>query len=206
MKHLGPRKGRSIPVEIHDESGHVIRDENIVFGKWKGDFENLYSSSSSCDFDETFYDNVKSHKRLLEDNITLDEVAAAIMKAKKLSACGINKIPNDVLKFPPVIAFIHQLFQLIFDTSIIPSVWRQSILKDPSSDRSVPMNYRGISLLSCISKLYSSILNKRITKYLEEKNVLAEEQNDHVFTLNSVMRNNTTVFAAFIDLKRRSIS
>ena len=122
-------------------------------------------------------------------------------------------------KFPPVIAVIHQLFQLIFDTSIIPSVWRQSIicpiLKDPSSDRSVPMNYRGISLLSCISKLYSSILNKRITKYLEENNILAEEQNgfrtdrsceDHVFTLNSVIRNNTAVFAAFIDLKRRSIS
>ena len=230
VKHLGPRKDRSIPVEIHDDSGHVIRDENIVFEKWKGDFENLYSSSSSCDFDQMFYDTVKSHKRLLEENmldplfisnphinsnITLDEVAAAIMKAKKLSACGIDKIPYDVLKFPPVIAVIHQLFQLIFDTSIIPSVWRQSIicpiLKDPSSDRSVPMNYRGISLLSCISKLYSSILNKRITKYLEENNILAEEQNgfrtdrsceDHVFTLNSVIRNNTTVFAAFIDLKK----
>ena len=120
-----------------------------------------------------------------------------------------------MLKFPPVIAVIHQLFQLIFDTSIIPSVWRQSIicpiLKDPSSDRSVPMNYRGISLLSCISKLYSSISNKRITKYLEENNILAGEQNgfrtdrscqDHVFTLNSVIRNNTTVFAAFIDLQK----
>ena len=111
----------------------MIRDENVVFEKWKGDFENLYSSSSSCDFDQTFYDNVKSHKRLLEDNmldplfisnphinsnITLDEVAAA----KKLSACGIDKIPYDVSKFPPVIAVIHQLFQLIFDTSTIPSV------------------------------------------------------------------------------------
>ena len=48
-------------------------------------------------FDDTFYDNVKSHKRLLEDNmldplfisnphinsnITLDEVAAAIIRPK----------------------------------------------------------------------------------------------------------------------------
>ena len=33
VKHLGPRKDRSIPVEIHEESGHVIRDENIAFGK-----------------------------------------------------------------------------------------------------------------------------------------------------------------------------
>ena len=73
------------------------------------------------------------------------------------------------------------------------------------------MSYRGISLLLCISKLYSSILNKRITKCLEENNILAEEQNgfrtdrsceDHAFTLDSVIRNNTTVFAAFIDLKK----
>ena len=73
------------------------------------------------------------------------------------------------------------------------------------------MNYRGISLLSCISKLYSSIMNKRITQYLEENDILAEEQNgfrsgrsceDHVFTLSSVIRNNASVFMAFIDLKK----
>ena len=63
----------------------------------------------------------------INSDITLDEVAAAILKAKKLSACGIDKIPYDVLKYPPVIAVIHKLFQLIFDTSIIPSIWRQSI-------------------------------------------------------------------------------
>ena len=54
------------------------------------------------------------------------------------------------------------------------------------------MNCRGISLLSCISKLYRSIMNKRITQYLEENDTLAEEHNglrsgrsceDHVFTL-----------------------
>ena len=227
-------KNTHTSVEIHDEFGNVIRDENIVFDKWKGDFENLYSCNSNSEFDDTFYDNVKSHKLVLENNmldplyisnphinsnITLGEVAAAILKAKKLTACGIDKIPYDVLKFPPVIAVIHKLFQLIFDTSIIPSVWRQSIicpfLKNPSSDRSVPMNYRGISLLSCISKLYSSIMNKRITQYLEENDILAEEQNgfrsgrsceDHVFTLSSVIRNNSSVFTAFIDLKRRLIS
>ena len=73
------------------------------------------------------------------------------------------------------------------------------------------MNYRGISLLSCISKLYSSIMNKRITQYLEENDILAEEQNgfrsgrsceDHVFTLSSVIRNNSSVFTGFIDLKK----
>ena len=110
---------------------------------------------------------------------------------------------------------LKQLFQLIFDTSVIPTVWRKSvicpILKDPQSDKRVPLNYRGISLLSCVNKLYSSFLNKRITVYLNNNNILADEQNgfradrscvDHVFTLDSITRNSNNIYSAFIDLRK----
>ena len=83
------------------------------------------------------------------------------------------------------------------------------ILKDQASDRRVPMNYRGISLLSCISKLYSAFINNRLTSYLEENDLLADEQNgfranceDRVFNLNSILRNNSSIFSIFIDLKK----
>ena len=97
----------------------------------------------------------------------------------------------------------------------MPSDWRKAIiipiLKDPSSDKRTPLNYRGISLLSCISKVYSALVNKRLTCYLEEYNLLADEQNgfrkdrsceDHIFTLNSIVKNNANVFTAYIDLKK----
>ena len=137
------------------------------------------------------------------------------MNAKNVKSSGIDNIPYEVLKFPSVIPVLRSLFQLIFDTSIIPSLWGKAIiypiLKDPSSDRRIPMNYRGISLLSCISKLYSALINNRLNKYLEENELLSNEQNgfrssrsceDHVFTLNSIIGNNPTVFATFIDLKK----
>ena len=137
------------------------------------------------------------------------------MNAKSKSACGHDEIPYCVLKYPPVIRTIHELFQLVFDTSIIPSVWRKAIicpiLKDASADKRMPMNYRGVSLLSCISKLYSAFINHRLVTYLENNDTLADEQNgfrrnrsceDHIFTLNSVIKNNYSVFAAFIDLKK----
>ena len=47
--------------------------------------------------------------------------------------------------------------------------------------------------------------------YLESSNTLADEQNgfrsnrscdDHIFTLNGIIRNHKTVFAAFIDLQK----
>jgi hypothetical protein len=106
------------------------------------------------------------------------------------------------LKYPIIIESLHNLFQVVFDTSIIPSIWRKAImcpiLKYYSTDPRVPMNYRGVRLLSCINKLYIAFINKRCFCYLEDSNLLADEQNrfrrnrsceDHVFTLNSLIRN-----------------
>ncbi|XP_053391424.1 uncharacterized protein LOC128554201, partial [Mercenaria mercenaria] len=230
IKHLGPKRDSSIPVEIIDEQGHVVTDENVVSDRWKCDFANLYNGDDNEEFDNRFYDRAKIHRQLLElnivdplytpneqlkNNITLEEIVKIVMSANSKSACGIDNIPYAVLKYPPVIAALHKLFQLVFDTNIIPSEWRKSvifpILKDKNSDKRLPLNYRGVSLLSCISKLYSSFINKRISYYLEESDLLADEQNgfrrgrsceDHVFTLSSLVRNHDNLHTAFIDLKK----
>ena len=89
------------------------------------------------------------------------------------------------------------------------------IPKGASKDPYLPMSYRGISLLSCISKIYSGVLNNRITDYFENVDVFVDEQNgfrkgrsceDHVFVLNSIIRNrltnNNPTFVAFIDLEK----
>ena len=69
--------------------------------------------------------------------------------------------------------------------------------------------------MCCISKIYSKLLNNRLQKYLEENDILAEEQNgfrasgsciDHIFTLCSVLRNRKAsgldTFLSFIDYKK----
>lgn len=85
----------------------------MVFDKWKSDFENLYSCNSDSEFDQTFYEQIKTHKLLLENemldplyvsnlhlnsNITLSEISMVIKNAKKQTSCGIDKIRYDVLK------------------------------------------------------------------------------------------------------------
>ena len=230
IKHLGPRKCSEIPMETYDQDGNIITDETFVLNQWKTDFENLYKNDDGNSFDTQFHNDALSHKQFLEENmldplyesnrdlnqnISMQEIETIIRHTKNGKSSGIDNIPYEVLKFPSVFPVLRSLFQLIFDTSIIPSVWRKAIiypiLKDPSSDRRIPMNYRGISLLSCISKLYSALINNRLTTYLEENDLLSDEQNgfrsgrsceDHVFTLNSIIRNNSTVFATFIDLKK----
>ena len=165
---------------------------------WRKEFSNLYNglSSDESGFDQNHYTIANSHKQTLElnmmdpiyntneqlnEDISLEEVTRVVMSARSLSATGTDKLPYATMKFPPVIAALQCFFQLVFDTSIIPLLWRKSVicplLKDPNSDRRVPLNYRGISLLSCVSKLYSAVINKRLRKYMENNRLLADEQN-----------------------------
>ncbi|XP_060556851.1 uncharacterized protein LOC132717406 [Ruditapes philippinarum] len=230
IKSLGPRKDSSIPIEIIDENGTPIRNEHEVWNRWKSDFEKLYNGTDTGNFDDIHYRQCLNHKEMIERrnedplytpnalmnrNISIEEISSIIMKAKSGSAQGFDRIPYDVLKFLAVIAVLKELFQLIFDCSIIPSIWRKSIifpiLKDPNTDKRVPLNYRGISLLSCVNKLYTAFINKRVSGYMESNNLMADEQNgfrkgrsceDHIFTLNSIVRNNKNTFTAFIDLRK----
>ena len=222
-------------METYDEIGHVTSDRDIVFEKWSADFSSLYNPENTEEhFDQQFYQEILRHKRLLEDdmldplyeeNISLNytitriEVERVVHGAKGGKAVGPDKIPYEVLKHPVIIDISHKLFNFCFDTGIIPSIWRKAIItplpKDLTKDKRIPLNYCGISLLSVVSKLYSSILNKRLLTYLDTENMLVDEQNgfrpdrscqDHVFTACTVIRNRLLnkkhTFATFIDLQK----
>lgn len=59
-----------------------------------------------------------------------------------------------------------------------PKDWRKAVIFPirKNGDKDKAANYRGISLLESASKLYAAILNERIRKDVEEKNILAETQ------------------------------
>ena len=64
---------------------------------------------------------------------------------------------------------------------MIPSCWKKAIIKPipkgSNKDPYVPLNYRGISLISGVAKTYSSLLNNRIVHYCNELELFADEQN-----------------------------
>ena len=71
-----------------------------------------------------------------------------------------------------------KLFQLCLSTFTFPSCWKfvyiQPVPKE--GDRSNPTNYRPIALISCLSKVFKSILNKKIHKHLSLLNLLSDRQ------------------------------
>ena len=78
-----------------------------------------------------------------------------------------------------------------------------------------PLKYRRLALQSCIYKVLSTVLNNQITKMLEGKKLLVDEQNGfrknrscqhHIFSLMSLIRNRLNygldTYCGFVDFRK----
>ena len=78
-----------------------------------------------------------------------------------------------------------------------------------------PNNYRGITLTSCLGKLFSTVLYKRIEGQLELNNILVKEQagfrknhrtTDHIFVIRSlikkVIKSGSYLYSCFVDFRK----
>eukprot|EP00745_Piridium_sociabile_P024691 TRINITY_DN39152_c0_g3_i6.p1 TRINITY_DN39152_c0_g3~~TRINITY_DN39152_c0_g3_i6.p1 ORF type:complete len:696 (-),score=54.33 TRINITY_DN39152_c0_g3_i6:199-2037(-) len=114
--------------------------------------------------------------------------------------------------------FLTKLFNAIFDKGVYPREWSKAIII-PIHKKGNPDNvdnYRGVSLLSIVSKSYTSILNTRLYSWLENNNLISECQAgfrkkhstvDHIFTLNAVIqkcmsKKGRKLYVAFVDFRK----
>jgi hypothetical protein len=82
-----------------------------------------------------------------------------------------------------------------------------------ADDRYNPLKYRGITLLSVVGKIYASVLNERVTCWIETSGILVEEQAgfrknrsvvDQLFILTETIRNRKPkkTYCCFIDIQK----
>ena len=105
----------------------------------------------------------------LDDDISGNEVEEQIKLLKANKAAGVDGIPPGILKYitPQWILMITALFNQIFQSAVYPVNWsiaKFSVIhkKGPKSDTN---NYRGISILSSLYKVYEGILNSRLNRW-----------------------------------------
>ena len=136
----------------------------------------------------------------LMKKIRYDKVEKNVLKLKRNKALGIDGIPTHVLQEKSFLVHVWLFITKCFEYGRIPSIWQYGIifpiLKSRDKNKYVPLNYRGISLLSIFSKVYSSVLNTQLSKYLEAVGILNKEQNgfrkgrsceEHAFELSNVI-------------------
>ena len=94
-----------------------------------------------------------------------------------------------------------KIFNICFQKGITPLEWdKADILPRPIEDKNsrAPLNNRPISIICCIAKLYSGVLNERLQEQLESNELLSDTRNglraarsciEHMFVLITVLRN-----------------
>ena len=104
-------------------------------------------------------------------------------------------------------------------TGYLPEKWTVGIIVPiykNKGKRDDPGNYRGITLLSCISKVFTSLLSQRLSDYVENFQLLGSEQAgfrknhstvDHIFVLYAlteiyVKKEKKKLFCAFVDYSK----
>ena len=98
-------------------------------------------------------------------------------------------------------SYLVDIFNAILHSghfSALLSEWTKGILVPlfTKTDPSDVNNYRGITLVSCFSKIFTSILNKRISEWIDDNTIVSDAQygfmsgrstvDDAIFILNAV--------------------
>ena len=156
----------------------------------------------------------------LDSRITIDEVKEAIHCLKPGKSHGLDLITNEFLKSAPdkLKQTIVTIFNLVLDTGIIPSSWSLGVIcpiYKNKGDRGDPNNYRGITILSCLGKLFTCVLNKRLGIFIDNYNILGAEQTgfrkgfstlDHLFTFYGIvdvlLSKRKRLYCAFLDYEK----
>ena len=178
-------------MEIINKDESISTNLKEILERWQSDISGLFSGfreSPDLAFDDLFFQQMCDLKNEFEDlskdqqeqlseydyqeinsPINLKEVSDAINKSKR--GKSYLDVPNEALKNEPAKRLLQKFFNICFTNGLSPFDWDCSEIKPiPKKDKDPrdPLNNRCITIMCCIAKIYSSILNARLQKYLEK--------------------------------------
>ena len=195
--------------------------------EWLRHFTNLMNGTfkeTNSNLDKHMDEFVAANKdnifNELNFRITENEVQKAIASLKRGKAAGQDLILNEMIKtgMATLTPVFTKLFNQILNSGSFPTAWRYNFLTPlhKKGDKHLPGNYRGIAVCSNMSKLFCSVLQRRLTSFLDQNRVIPVNQigfkkksrtSDHILTLKALVDKylnklpRTYLFACFVDFK-----
>ena len=94
--------------------------------------------------------------------------------------------------------YLVTLFDFVFESGVFQENWSEGLFTPlhKGGSRCEPDNYRGITLLSVLGKIFTRVLNNRLDSWAEKYEIYIEAQNgfrggrgttDSIFILNQVI-------------------
>jgi hypothetical protein len=230
---------KKMPTMVLDMNGNVIQDKGQMKGVWKGAWMSLGLEDMEDErFDEEFAKMIgeeakrmrreekESDRRESNDErtvrwinapILLKEVRGVMTRLKKGKAMGVDGLITELFKYggERMVYCVWALFQKVWKEGTIPDDWSKGIVVPifKKGDRRDPFNYRGISLLSVVGKMFTTILSDRLMRFCEDNAIIVDEQGgfrkgrgcpDQLFAMTEVLnfRKGKKTCCCFIDIKK----
>lgn len=189
----------------------------ITSAEWYSHFSNLLSKKPEVDENFNKFVNQKLNEHeyqcglcanependdILNKEIDFQEVQKIVKELPSGKSAGEDGFVYEVFKvaFTKIGPCIVNLFNKIMLCGEFPTGWACGLLctLHKKGSRKDPNNYRGISLLPALSKIFSKVLNNRLVKFAEMYKLQHEEQAayrkgystiDQIFVLQSLIQN-----------------
>ena len=210
------------------QAANINSQSNITSEQFAEYFKAVNDPSDSfyqADDDVIFFNEryVRGEFQIMFDELNLaisgDEIKMAIKQLRNGASAGPDLFLIEFFKKGSnvLISYIQNLFNKIFEIGYFPVKWSEGFIIPifKKGDINEVSNYRGITLLSTLGKLFTRILNNRLNAWAEEYNVYIEAQAgfrkhmstiDNIFILSGLithcLNNNETLYCAFVDFSK----
>ena len=138
---------------------------------------------------------------VLNAPITIDEITVAVRNLKNNKASGIDSIPAEFYKYSngALLEPITILFNKVFESGQYPLVWCEGMINPlhKQGSKLAPENYRKITIISALGKLFEIVMNNRLVFTNNALNLDDPFQNG--FIRNSRATDNAFILNALID-------
>lgn len=162
----------------------------------------------------------------LDDNVVEDipdflqsEIEKAVNSQRNDKAPGPDHITNEMIKtsitIPENLQKLTRIYNYILKTECIPSQWTKSIiiLLHKKGDRNIIENYRPISLMSNIYKVFSKLILKRLSRIMDEQQPMEQagfragfSTTDHMHVIKQLIEKcqeyGKVLYIAFVDYSK----
>lgn len=181
------------------------RTANIQSGidpsKWLAHFSNVLCK----EFKNTDYkwkvEFQGKEDEMLDRSVTVQEIETVLKSMKNGKAPGMDGFPVDYFKKIPRLQWVLcELYNIILQTEVFPEAWSASLIHPIYKGKGNPKNtnsYRGISLLPCIGKVFTKLLNSRLVQWMKNADIKNDFQaaykrgfstTDQCFVLDTIVK------------------
>ncbi|CAB1111402.1 unnamed protein product [Ectocarpus sp. CCAP 1310/34] len=148
-----------------------------------------------------------------------DEVGACVNKLKCHKAAGADRTVNEFMMFggKGMIQLMVLLYNWVWKNEYTPCRWREGVVVNlfKKGGKIDPGNYRGITLLDTVGKVFWKLLIDGIVEVLEKEHSISEGQAgfrkkrgcvDHAFTVGTIIqgrkRAGKPMYCFFLDVNK----